>query len=94
MPIKTLVHSKVIQHDGKIALIDWDTSRRCYLGEDLASLIANEADINHMLEYYQRCVPAFYKDFLEYTGTGMWSGSSTQRIMTRKRSLSLSKSMK
>lgn len=36
------------------------------MGEDLASLIADEADIDHMVEYYQRCVPAYYKGFWEY----------------------------
>lgn len=29
---------------------------RGYLGEDLASLIADEADIDHMVEYYRRCI--------------------------------------
>jgi len=49
-----------------IALIDWDTTGWGYLGEDLASLIADEADVEHMLEYYKRCVPAYYKGFSEY----------------------------
>lgn len=52
--------------DGNIAVIDWDTSGWGYLGEDLASLIADEADIDHMVEYYQRCVPAYYKGFSDY----------------------------
>lgn len=58
--------ANLIYADGKIALIDWDTSGWGYLGEDLASLIADEADIDHMVENYQRCVPAFYKGFSEY----------------------------
>lgn len=58
--------TNLIYADGKIALIDWDTSGWGYLGEDLASLIADEADINHMVAYYQRCVPAYYKGFSEY----------------------------
>ncbi|MGC5774068.1 phosphotransferase [Paenibacillus pabuli] len=58
--------TNLIYADGKIALIDWDTSGWGYLGEDIASLIADEADINHMVEYYQRCVPAYYKGFSEY----------------------------
>ena len=58
--------TNLIYADGKIALIDWDTSGWGYLGEDLASLIADESDINHMVEYYQRCVPAYYKGFSEY----------------------------
>ncbi len=58
--------TNLLYADGKIALIDWDTSGWGYLGEDLASLIADEADIDHMVEYYQRCVPAYYKGFSEY----------------------------
>jgi len=58
--------TNLIYADGKIALIDWDTSGWGYLGEDLASLIADEADIDHMAEYYRRCVPAYYKGFSEY----------------------------
>ncbi|MGU3470856.1 phosphotransferase [Paenibacillus sp. D51F] len=58
--------TNLIYTDGKIALIDWDTSGWGYLGEDLASLIADEADIDHMVEYYQRCIPAYYKGFSEY----------------------------
>ncbi|MFD2699101.1 phosphotransferase [Paenibacillus shunpengii] len=58
--------TNLIYSEDKIALIDWDTSGWGYLGEDLASLIADEADIHHMIEYYQRCVPAYYKGFSEY----------------------------
>ena len=57
--------TNLICADGKIALIDWDTSGWGYLGEDLASLIADEADIEHMVENYQRCVLAYYKGFSE-----------------------------
>ncbi|WP_422660510.1 phosphotransferase family protein [Paenibacillus sp. EC2-1] len=59
--------TNLIYADGTIALIDWDTSGWGYLGEDIASLIADEADIDHMVEYYKRCVPAYYKGFSEYT---------------------------
>ncbi|RTR35475.1 aminoglycoside phosphotransferase family protein [Robertmurraya yapensis] len=59
--------ANLIYADGKIALIDWDTSGWGYLGEDLASLIADESDIDHMVEYYRRCVPAYYTGFSEYT---------------------------
>lgn len=58
--------ANLIYAEGKISLIDWDTSGWGYLGEDLASLIADESDINHMVEYYERCVPAYYKGFSEY----------------------------
>ncbi|MUT65928.1 aminoglycoside phosphotransferase family protein [Paenibacillus sp. NEAU-GSW1] len=58
--------TNLIYADGKFVIIDWDTSGWGYLGEDLASLIADEADIDHMVEYYQRCVPAYYKGFSQY----------------------------
>lgn len=58
--------TNLIYTDGKIALIDWDTSGWGYLGEDLASLIADEADVNYMVDYYKRCVPAYYQGFSEY----------------------------
>jgi thiamine kinase-like enzyme len=58
--------TNLIYADGTVALIDWDTSGWGYLGEDIASLIADEADVDHMVEYYQRCVPAYYKGFAEY----------------------------
>ena len=56
----------IFSKEGKIFLIDWDTTGWGYLGEDLASLIADEADVEHMVEYYQRCVAAFYKGFSEF----------------------------
>lgn len=58
--------TNIIHTDEKIFLIDWDTSGWGYLGEDLASLIADEADIDHMVEYYQRCVSAYYRGFSEH----------------------------
>ena len=47
-------------------MIDWDTAGWGYMGEDIASLIADEADVSHMVEYYGRCVKAYYKGFSEY----------------------------
>ena len=52
--------------DGGVALIDWDTCGWGYLGEDIASLVADEADVEHMVEYYRRCVAAYYRGFAEY----------------------------
>ncbi|MFC6332013.1 aminoglycoside phosphotransferase family protein [Paenibacillus septentrionalis] len=51
---------------GTTVLIDWDTAGWGYMGEDIASLIADEADIDRMLEYYQACVPAYYRGFSEF----------------------------
>jgi len=45
----------------KTRLIGWG-----YFDEDLASLIADEAGVENMVEYYQKCVPAYYKGFSEY----------------------------
>ncbi|MDR6550822.1 aminoglycoside phosphotransferase family protein [Paenibacillus qinlingensis] len=58
--------TNLIYADGSFALIDWDSAGWGYLGEDLASLIADEADIDRMVEHYQRCIPAYYKGFSEY----------------------------
>lgn len=58
--------TNILYSEGKIALIDWDTAGWGYLGEDIASLIADEADVDHMVEYYHRCIPAYYKGFSEY----------------------------
>jgi hypothetical protein len=51
---------------GKIVLIDWDTAGWGHMGEDVASLIADEADPARMAELYSRCVPAYYGGFSEY----------------------------
>ena len=50
----------------EIILIDWDTAGWGHMGEDMASLIADEADVENMVEIYQRCVPAYYKGFCKY----------------------------
>ena len=52
--------------DEKIRLIDWDTTGWGYMGEDLASLIADESEVSSMVELYQRCVPAYAKGFSEH----------------------------
>jgi hypothetical protein len=59
--------ANIFYSNGKTILIDWDTTGWGYIGEDMASLIADEADIEHMVEYYHRCIPAYYKGFSEYT---------------------------
>jgi len=58
--------TNLIYKDGSFAVIDWDTSGWGRMGEDIASLIADEADIDHMVDYYKRCVPAYYRGFAEY----------------------------
>jgi hypothetical protein len=58
--------TNIFYKDGNIFLIDWDTAGWGFLGEDIKSLVADEADVDHMVEYYQKCVPAYYKGFSEY----------------------------
>lgn len=52
--------------DGNIRLIDWDTTGWGYIGEDIASLVADETDPELMMDYYKRCVPAYIEGFSEY----------------------------
>ncbi|MCK9860210.1 phosphotransferase [Paenibacillus sp. ATY16] len=73
--------TNLIYVDGKFALIDWDTSGWGYLGEDLASLIADEADIDHMVEHYQRCIPAYYKGFSEYVDVSLITNHCVYEII-------------
>ncbi|GIO43751.1 aminoglycoside phosphotransferase family protein [Paenibacillus apis] len=58
--------TNILYSNGNIIVIDWDTAGWGYLGEDITSLLADEADVEHMIEYYQRCIPAYYKGFSEY----------------------------
>ena len=58
--------TNIFYSDGKIRLIDWDTAGWGYMGEDIKQLISDEADPIYMVEYYRKCVPAYYKGFSEY----------------------------
>lgn len=58
--------ANIFYSDSTIVLIDWDTAGWGYMGEDIASLITDEADVSHMIEYYQKCIPAYYRGFSEY----------------------------
>ena len=58
--------ANIFYSDSKIVLIDWDTAGWGYMGEDIASLITDEADVCQMIEYYQKCIPAYYRGFSEY----------------------------
>jgi hypothetical protein len=58
--------TNILYTENLIYLIDWDTAGLGYLGEDIASLIADEADVDNMLENYRRCVPAYLAGFAEY----------------------------
>jgi len=52
----------------EVVLIDWDTAGWGYLGEDMVSLIADEAAADSMPERYQKCVPAYRRGFSERAG--------------------------
>ncbi|WP_028595066.1 aminoglycoside phosphotransferase family protein [Paenibacillus assamensis] len=58
--------ANIFYSDNKIVLIDWDTAGWGHMGEDIASLITDEADVCHMLDYYQKSIPAYYRGFSEY----------------------------
>lgn len=63
----------IFYSDSKIVLIDWDTAGWGYMGEDIASLITDEADVCHMIEYHQKCIPAYYRGFSEYADVSLIS---------------------
>jgi len=52
--------------DRKIILIDWDCAGWGFMGEDIASLIVDDTDIEYLDEYYRRLIPAYYKGISEY----------------------------
>lgn len=65
--------TNIFYSDSRIVLIDWDTTGWGHMGEDIASLIADEADVDHMVEYYHRCIPAYYRGFSEYVNVSHFS---------------------
>ena len=58
--------TNILCHEESIGLIDWDTSGWGYLGEDITALIADEADVPFIVEYYHVCTAAYRKGFAEY----------------------------
>ncbi len=56
----------LIDARGRTVLLDWDTAGWGYLGEDIASLVADEADPELMVDLYRQCVPAYYRGFAQY----------------------------
>ena len=57
--------ANIFYQDEQIRVIDWDTTGWGYLGEDIASLIADESDVSKMVSYYEKCIPAYYQGFGE-----------------------------
>lgn len=66
---------------GQIVLIDWDTAGWGYLGEDIASLIADEADVEQMVAHFRRCVPAYCRGFSEYADASPLSYDSVRELI-------------
>ena len=56
----------IIYDNGKIRLIDWDTSGWGYLGEDIASLVSDDVDYDYFEALCERLIPAYYKGIAEY----------------------------
>lgn len=59
-------NTNIFYHEDAIKLIDWDTSGWGHLGEDIASLVADETKPEIMVACYKKCLPAYYKGFSEY----------------------------
>jgi Ser/Thr protein kinase RdoA (MazF antagonist) len=57
----------IFYDNGKVVLIDWDSAGLSYPGEDLVSLITDGENVDKMVEYYRKCVPAYLKGFNEIT---------------------------
>ncbi len=58
-------NTNIFYAEGKIRLIDWDTSGWGYLGEDIASLIVDGTEIDRVDECYQRLFPAYLQGISE-----------------------------
>ena len=52
--------------DGKVVLIDWDTTGWGHLGEDIITLIADTDEVENIIQHYEKCFPAYLKGFAEY----------------------------
>lgn len=52
--------------DGVTKLIDWDTAGWGYLGEDIASLMVDEMEVERIEENYHRLIPAYLNGLSEY----------------------------
>jgi hypothetical protein len=57
--------TNIFYKDGKIRLIDWDTTGIGALGEDIASLIIDETHPDKVIDYYETCIPAYIKGLSE-----------------------------
>ena len=56
----------IFVQNGSIAVIDWDCVGWGYIGEDIASLIADETEASQIAVYYRVLVPAYYQALREF----------------------------
>ncbi len=52
--------------NGKIRLIDWDCTGWGFMGEDIASLIIDDTDVEYLTKYYSKLIPAYLRGLSEY----------------------------
>lgn len=57
--------------EAAVYLIDWDCVGIGYLGEDLASLIADDTSTNHLSEYFNRLFNSYKKGFSIYNDSSL-----------------------
>lgn len=61
--------TNIFRQDKSIIAIDWDTCGWGYLGEDIASLIADEVPPNLIGQCFDRCIAAYYEGISVYMDT-------------------------
>lgn len=59
-------NTNIIFSNDRVVLIDWDTAGYGYLAEDIVSLIADETDVNLMLDCFYLCPKAYIRGFMEF----------------------------
>lgn len=59
-------NENIFYSDGKIKLIDWDTAGWGFIGEDIASLIADGMSVDRFEENLRVLIPAYLKGLSEY----------------------------
>jgi len=65
---KDFWHENLILANDEIVLIDWDCVGWGYLGEDIASLIADDTETDHLIIFYQRLIPAYLRGIRSHMG--------------------------
>ena len=54
-----------VDSQSQVVSIDWDSAGWSYLGEDLVGFITETNDLDHMVELYQKCAPAYLNAFCQ-----------------------------